>query len=295
MTALAEMRRLLDVAVQSADRAESDSLLMPDLDGWPRSTPSDGDFRQLISGMYVWLRDLWPDQLNFLAGAAQRVALPASDVRGLRADVDHLRTFQQHALDPLNPRDAELATAVGTWHRRACGTAEPASTEEWLRCGETIVAQATAALRQLITIIQSVRADANLLEEWKRLFGDSDVIDFIELRRGMAADLGLMVRSRDADYLDRQIERRWRRQLTRGGATNASLARSVVLRELAAWSTQELPVDLDDIMDHLGLAAGRQALGAVRLAHAVWESVAFDDVEEFLDVLVVAWDWLMER
>lgn len=296
MTALTVVNRLLEVAVRSSQEDRPSSLPMPDVPNWPEVTQSDGDFRRLVSAVYVWLRELWPEHLNFLLRAAQIVALPAADVRGLRADVDALRTSQQHALDPLNPQDARTAQIAVIWFARACGEGLPTTVEAWSRCGETLLAQAAAAVRQLIAIIRAVGNDGALHAQWTRVFSASDELDLVDIRRGFASDLGLSLRTRDADYLDRQIERRWRSLLTRHSTTDPpALARSVVLRELAAWSMLELPLDLDDLLDRLDIAPGRQALGAVRLAHAVWESVSFDDMDEFVDVLGIAWNWLMEQ
>lgn len=296
MTALGDVNRLLDVAVRSSPEGRPGSLPMPDVGNWPEVTQSDGDFRRLVSAVYVWLRELWPEQLNFLIRAAQSVALPAADVRELRADVDALRTFQQHALNPLNPRDARTAHSAVTWFTQACGEEEPTTVEAWSRCGEAILAEAAAAVRQLIAIIRAVGNDGELLAQWTRVFSASGELDLVEVRRGLTSDLGLSLRTGDADYLDRQIERRWRIRVLRESPRDAlAMARSVVLRELTAWSMLELPLDLDDLFARLDIAPGRQALGAVRLAHAVWESVSFDDVEEFLDVLEIAWNWLMEQ
>lgn len=296
MTTLAEVRDLLEVAVQVANEGCVGVLALPDAGSWPDSTSTDAAFGTLVSGMYVWLRDLWPEHLNFLRRASGQLNMAARATRDLRAHVNALRTAREHALDSLNPRDAQTAVDVAEWYRRAVGTRQPTNSAQWQRCGAELLAQAYRALQEVVDVLRAVRQDGSLNAQWVGLLNAAAEIDLGGLRVAIARDLGINLRPYDADHVDRQVERRWRQRVARGDASSPDeLAKAIVVRELSAWSLVELPVGIEELVERLDVRGRVRVIAGVRLAQAVWEAKDFDDLDEYLDTVEVAWNWLLDE
>jgi hypothetical protein len=291
MTDRAEVARLLEALVEVAERATGHLLIMPEVAVWPVETNDEETFRRVVTGIYVWIKEQWPSHISFLRAAASRVGVGNAQLRVLTEIVSMLRTSHQHRLDPNSPHDARTAQGVARWFNVACGASMPRSGQDWLLCGSALYSQACAGSQDLLNTALGVEQEPEMASDWQRIFDRATEVDLIAIRSEIARDLGLYLSTGTLGFIDREIARRWRLLTSRMSANDDSdtTVRRIVMRELTAASTPELPCGLDEILDRLGIGAGRQAIGAVRLAQAVFEVVVFDGADEFLDRLADSW------
>lgn len=288
MTELADLDRLVGVAAETCERVTGRQLERPDFARWPTAVDDEDSFRHLVSGAYVWLRELWPTHLNFFkSSAGPATGLTTRELRIGGGDVSALRTSHEHRLNPGVAQDSRTLRDVAEWMRAACGADRPTSTEEWRACGESLLDELKHLLREFVGIARAIEADHGLADQWRDCFAAND-LDLVAVRQEVATDLGLHLQPHDASYLDRRIKQGWERIADRSARPEA-LVRLLVVRELVGWSTPDLPCDLEDLLDVLDLDPGRRALGAARLAYAVAEIVDFDSTDDLLGIVAEIW------
>ncbi|WP_086564540.1 hypothetical protein [Streptomyces africanus] len=249
-------RRLCRTLAQHRRICTGESLLIPDERAWPESVRSEAEFDLLVSAAYKLWRETWKLDIGFLL--AQRGAdRPARNFDRL---IYELRTASQHT----DNDDAEARRDA--WTSDACGGHPPTTGDDWVLCGQALMAAINVAVDCLGRLASAGRHSSEFRQAWQAKVSES-VPSIVER---VASDLGMYLSQNNQAYHVRQVERLWNRYRLRRGETPA-----IVIAGLAECSlvgqVDRLPCSYEAILDELCVLGTADAAPALRLAHAVAE------------------------
>lgn len=261
------------------------ALRGPSFDAWPTDTADSDSFAALVSECYKWLREMWREDVWFLAERAGVLRANADGIWRFLSSIRYLRTAQQHTDNP------EAVEKTERWLTDACGSANPREPDEWRKCGIALIKEAEACLEVLVGLARAAAQNVSVSQDWARLAVSEELVDPGAQRAAIAADLGLSLPGSSVGFIDRQIEYEWaqrRRGLTASDDAAEELVK-LVERYLVGWSLSSLPCHYGLILERVGLQPGPGALSPILLAHVVADGSNYGSIDEFLDEFARMW------
>ncbi|MGI8807263.1 MAG: hypothetical protein ACR2KK_05390 [Acidimicrobiales bacterium] len=143
-------------------------------------------------------------------------------------------------------------------------------------------------------IVNAVAADASAATEWTSRIVNATSRDPMEQLSVVVGDVGIHLSVAQRTHLARAVSHDWARRL--GALTSADnvgeeLANTVE-RVVVGWTMSPLPCHYGDVLDISDAQPGREAIGALELAHAIVDLVDFDGKTEFLGHFARVWSAL---
>lgn len=282
---LARVQRLSEVVSEKRQTLTGHRLMPPNTASWPPEASSSALFSELVTAMYIWFHEAWGDEVGYLIEVARRLAVSSPEVRKFDGLIIDLRTSQQHSPNRESVRRSK------SWYREVVGSETPATEGQWDRCGTELVVSCKSALSELVAIVNAVAADASAATEWSVRIAAATAHDPMAQLSVVVADLGVHVSPGQRGHLERAIGHDWGRRrsaLTSIDDLEEQLANTVE-RVVVGWAMNSLPCPYEDVLEASDARPGREAIGALELAHAVADLVDFDSATDFLDYFARIW------
>ncbi len=224
------------------------------LESWPDGVQDRAGFKELVSATYQLWRETWKLDVRFLMSRQLQVA-----TRDFDRLINQLRTSQQHA--DTGTLDEEAAQ----WARDVCGGRNPATSDDWRACGTALMDALNTAIGALCqTVVQNQSSDFRAAWQAKVSVSEEAVV----LR--VAADLGLQLNNSQVGSAVSQVKRRWAGYRLKPGEVADDVLASYAEQSLIS-RTESLPCSYLDVLGALEVLGRREAVHALRLAHAVAE------------------------
>jgi hypothetical protein len=282
--------RLAELVSENRIKVTREALAPPDVAEWPTDVRTAGSFKLLVSELYKWTHETWGSEIRFLCDRAAAVGVVSTAVRQFTGLVVDLRTAQEHTSGGDARRHAER------WFVATVGTKIPSADEQWSECATRLLASCVDAMSGLVGVAKAVAADPDACESWARAVRAAIATDPKAQRSIVAADLGLSLSRKQQEHVDREIAWAWghrQRALTAADDADLELSR-IVEKALVGFSLNMLPCQYVAILDLVDAGPGASALGALRLAHAFADLLAYSSEEDFLEQFGTIWARLEE-
>jgi hypothetical protein len=174
--------------------------------------------------------------------------------------IKQLRTVLHHSLDLESERDSEIDQRCGRWCQQACGTAVPASDQEWEDCLRKFLAEVEQLVGKLIAGLRDIErheAKEELLDVWRfRKLRYRSPFEFDNIVVRVAADIGR--ENLDAAKFRARYYDEWLRalDLIKDESTIESEIRRLIEYALMADAPRMLPISGNDVMREFSLPPG---------------------------------------
>lgn len=237
----------------------------------PDPTSPEPGFLRAISWLYCLYFEAGRVSLTFLRRLGEAYLLidrtltekHIEAVRCLRTELHHNLGFADSDLD--------ARTAAEGWRRRACGTAFPRTSDQWMACYSSIVNDAYKFLGTIDTIVRRIESDGDAaqqhLEDWlRRLDRNWNAASFDRLIDDAKYRLAREALNTVA-FRNRYVEK-WRKQLEllEDGFNFDFEATRLIEKTLLDEDSIVLPITGRDLMEILEIQPGPQV--GVLLAEA---------------------------
>ena len=252
-----------------------DALDTSFLSSWPGDIVSEAEFGELVSLAYQLWKETWRPDVGFL------LAQTSNDDAAHVFDklIYDLRTAIHHS-------DNEAAEqSYRDWAKDACGGRHPDSRQDWDSVGTALMSTFNAAMNVLCSHAVRGREFA-FRAAWAAKVSNSP--EEIVLR--VANDLGMRLDHGQRDYHVRVITRRWSGFTLRPGQVASDVLESFAEQSLLS-RVGRIPCPYQDVLDELRVLGTPRAVGALHLAHAVFE-VTNARGEAYFKLLKATWTML---
>jgi hypothetical protein len=272
---LTEFRQHCVTLAQHRRIAVGDALDTGFLSSWPADVSSEAEFGELVSRAYQLWRENWRLDVGFLLGEATN-----GDAAHVFDElIYHLRTAIHHS-------DNDVAEQLYKgWAADACEGRHPTSSQDWHSVGTALMSACNAAMAALCSCAARTR-DSAFRAAWAAKVSGSP--EEIVLR--VANDLGMRLDQRQRDYHVREITRRWSGFTLRPGQVAADVLEAFAEQSLLS-RVGRIPCGYQDVLDELRVLGTPRAVGALHLAHAVFEITGARG-DDYLKVLKATWTML---
>ena len=267
-----EFRQLCVTLAQHRRISVGDALDTGFLSSWPADVSSEAQFGELVSQAYQLWKESWRLDVGFLL-AETRDGDAAHFFDKLIYDV---RTAIHHSDNDAAER------RYANWAADACEGRHPVSSQDWHAVGTALMSAFNAAMAVLCSCAARTR-DATFRTAWSAKVSESP--EEIVLR--VASDLGMRLSQGQRDYHAREITKRWSRFTLRSGQVAASVLEDFAEQSLLS-RVGRIPCRYQDVLDELRVLGTPRAVGALHLAHAVFEITGARD-DDYLKVLKATW------
>lgn len=264
------------------------SLRMPNL------VPSELGFLRTVSWLYVLYYEVGKVNVNFLTERFSAYNLDSDEKLSKHLlNVQQLRTFLQHNLDPKVQHNLVIQEACEQWLKDRCETPIPADDQHWNICLINLLIEAIDFLSALRTCIRKIERDESreeILREWdflrKRFHPPHE---FDNLISKVAADMGRenldIIRFRKRFYQDwvKELE------LLKGNYEFEIEARKLIEHVLLNKITSVIPITGYDIINEFNIVPGPKVGLFLEKARNLY-SIKPCSREELLEKLIVEID-----
>lgn len=186
--------------------------------------------------------------------------------------VQCLRTELHHNLG-FQDADYKRRNTACTWRRMTCGTAVPESDDEWRKCYNRLICDATTFLEQGLMVVRHIETSGEYAEEWlRRVARDRPAASFDPLVEDAKIRLGYVALD-TVKFRNRHYDR-WRQQLELNDDSYdfEYEATRLIEKSLLSEDSSVPPLTGKDIMNILDIPAGAQVGEILRKMKNHWES-----------------------
>ena len=237
-------------------------------------------FIQLVTWLYVHYVEAGQPGLNFLMKQAESVASGTANTRRHIETAMHLRTSLQHNLDLSKDRNIEIERRCGEWFSNACGYVQPRTDDEWHMCTRQILVEAAELIEASLSTVRQIESSGfrdTILTQWQRkLDRHHDAAEFDRIVEIVCTDLGHAAMDVVA-FRNRHLAA-WRKQIEKlnDGFDFEYEARRLVEDALLSERPRLIPIIGTDIIEELGIPAGRDVGRALEIARDFFQDGTFD-------------------
>ena len=229
----------------------------------PDPARPEAAFMRAISWLYCMYHEEGRASVAFLTRVATSVGLAGNNMISMHLDtVQYLRTEQSHSLG-YEETDLQTLLAAEAWKRKTCGTAHPATQQEWETCYTCLIEEACGFLTLLRRAARHVESasenEPELVREWRRRLHRSwPGSDFDPLVRDAILRLG-RPSLRITAFRNRHVDR-WRKQLSilEDGFDFQREATLLIEKSILDDDLCVIPISGQEVMAELGLPPGPQ-------------------------------------
>jgi len=257
----------------------------------PKFDPSELGFLRTVSWLYVLYYEVGKVNVNFLTERFSAYNLDSDKKLSKHLlNVQQLRTFLQHNLDPKEQHNLVIQEACEQWLKDRCETPIPGDDQHWNICLISLLSEAIDFLSTLRKCIRKIERDESreeILREWdflrKRFHPPHE---FDNLISKVAADMGRenldVIRFRKRFYQDwvKELE------LLKGNYEFEIEARKLIEDVLLNKITSVLPITGYDIINELNVVPGPKVGLFLEKARNLY-SIKPCSREELLEKLIV--------
>ena len=270
-----EFRQLCVTLAQHRRISVGDALDTSFLSSWPADVSTEAEFGELVSRAYQLWRESWRVDVSFLL------------VETRNGDAAHV--FDKLIYDlrtAIHHSDNDAAERRYTdWAADACGGRHPVSGQDWHSVGTALMLAFNAAMAVLCSCAARAR-DAAFRAAWAAKVSESPE----EILLRVANDLGMRLGPGQRDYHVREVTRRWSGFTLRPGQMAADVLEDFAEQSLLS-RVGRIPCRYQDVLDELLVLGTPRAVGALHLAHAVFE-VTGARGDEYFKLLRATWTML---
>lgn len=227
----------------------------------PKFDPSELGFLRTVSWLYVLYYEVGKVNVNFLTDRFSAYNLDSDEKLSKHLlNVQRLRTFLQHNLNPKQQQNLVIQEACEKWMNDKCETPIPGDDQQWNICLISLLNEAIdffSALRTCIRKIEQDESREEILIEWdflrKRFHPPHE---FDTLISKIASDMGRD--NLDAIRLRKRFYQDWMKELELLKADyNFEIeARKLIEHVLLNKITSVLPITGYDIIDEFNVVPG---------------------------------------
>ena len=245
--------------------------------GMPKFHPPELGLLRTVSWFYVLYFEIGRVNVEFMTEKIPVYDLdPAGELCEHPREVDRLRTYFQHHLDPGKSRHRKIQYACESWFRTQCEAPNPDTDEQWTCCLRGLLEQAhgfVSALRFCIRRIHEDEAREQIVTDWNlRIRRYHPRHEFDGLLSQVASDMG-----RDAldvvGFRNRFYDK-WVKELgmLQGDYEFEVEARKLMEHALMSETTRKLPLTGRDIMEEFAIPPGPEVGEFLNLARSMYDT-----------------------
>lgn len=134
----------------------------------PKLLPAELGFIRVTSWLYVLYFELGKISIDYFNSLIKVYNSSLDECINHINTIHNLRTYLQHNLDPGKSRNKAIQKHCETWLSVNCNTAIPSTEEQWLKCLNALLREATEYLNALMYCIRSIEQD----ESSEEIFSD---------------------------------------------------------------------------------------------------------------------------
>ncbi len=227
----------------------------------PKFLPFELGFIRSVSYLSVLYREVGRANVEIASSYIQTFDLPddISVVDHCR-QVNELRTFLLHNLNPNSSGDLKIRHSCQNWFLVTSGTRFPEEDLQWFRCCSSIVESSIAFLGTITRCLRKIESDeskSSIIADWNvKRDRMHQPYEFDRLISIAALDMGR--ENLDPVAFRKRYFEKWCRDLQTltWGFDFDTEARKLIERALLVESTNVLPITGDDVMRELNIEAG---------------------------------------
>ncbi len=244
---------------------------------WRGLFATDVDFYPAGTWFYILHNEIGKISVEFIVELLHAYNLdPERKVSSHLNNIQQMRTFLQHNLDPRKDQNRRIQEACEQWLENQCRTRIPARDEQWLNCVIGLLVEAINSLNCLCDCIRKIEEDESreqIFSGWdlrlKRYHPPHAFDDLIQI---VAADMGRD--SIDTVRLRQRFYEKWMKELElqQGSYDFEIEARKLIERVLIVETTPVLPITGKDIIKEFDIPPGPQVGELLKLARILYDA-----------------------
>lgn len=239
----------------------------------PKFTHPELDMLRSLSWLYVLYQELGKASIKYTVEKFESYSLD-NNIKNHPLNVEKLRTFSQHSLDPMSQRDREIRVYCEQWFDKYCGVVQPRDDEAWNKALLAILTEAENFLKNIQHCIRKIESDESkeqLIIQWKyRLQRYHPQHEFDRIISIVAHDLGRV--GIEPKNFSNQYYSQWKKELELMEDYDFEKeARRMIERAMIENTRPRLPINGTDIMDEFLLEPGKKIGEILKRAFEIFD------------------------
>jgi len=276
------------VDLRSLVRSVAGNNALGEISVRPPTSDDEASFLRLIAWSYALIFEAGRITIPYLLKLPSSVAIPEGECETACRNVHDLRTWTFHNLGYDSERDVARIRRVHTWFMDRCEVSPPDNAADWSRCFDDLC-------KDVHGVTKYCKGAVSLLLDESEY--NSEVIADLNLRcdrnwpverfDGIVADAAIRLgKNVNIPSFRQHRINRWRQFLESVPEADNPRVRIVRLieRDLLDHFEGILPIDGNDVMNHIGLAPGPAVGDLLMLARRLYDA-GVDSKRELLDAL----------
>jgi hypothetical protein len=228
-----------------------------------------------VSWLYAMYEELGKPNIDFIVERFETYSLDADGSNKKHVtNVQNLRTYFQHNLNPTSEGDVRTQDHCEGWFRTICAAPYPEEDEQWQYCLISLLTEARSFLHCVSECIQAISIDesrAEILRQWAfRRSRYHPQHEFDGIIAMVASDLG-RDGIRPKNFSNRHYSR-WLRELEVKENYDFDLeARKLVERAMLEDTQPQMPITGRDIMQEFSIGPGRRVGDLLKRAMDIYD------------------------